>query len=391
MSKNFLNGYYTVNNEIIESKVYAILRASELNSELKWCFHDDVYTLAISKFKSNDLSILELYKVRAQQLRDSYDYLILNYSGGADSHNILHTFLSNNIKIDHIFVQWPEQLMDKGLYTPNAVDKSNANFHSEWELVLKKDLKWIGENRPDITIEVADWTNTVNANFYTDDLFSNSVSNLPSISRSQKQNTFSKIESKLALAGKSVASIFGVDKPNIVKQGNSWYMYFTDTSCMAQANPDNPHGTEYFYWTPDMPEIPILQSHLMIEWFKENPLKQYLIATKEERVLADPTFKNWPYEKHYLEYAEIAEICKLVCYPHWDFLRFQAEKPFSQLKGLPLGVRAWDNILTALPDFNKVQQAWEYHWKSYLKKINLKFMRSYDTVAVSKSKFYLIN
>jgi hypothetical protein len=45
-----------------------------------------------------------LYKLRAQQIRDEYDYVIVCYSGGRDSLNILETFYYNNIHIDEIVV-----------------------------------------------------------------------------------------------------------------------------------------------------------------------------------------------------------------------------------------------------------------------------------------------
>jgi hypothetical protein len=379
----YLNGHYTVNSEIIANKVYAILKASETNSPLAWHYYDEIFSSTII---TNEITLVQLYKERAQQLRDKYDYLILNYSGGSDSHNVLHTFLSNNIKLDHIFVQWPEKLMDRGIYVPNAIDKSNANFHSEWDIVLKKDLEWIGKHYPEITIEIADWTDTVNERFYTDDLFLNNVSNLPSIARAQKQNTFSPIESKLTSAGNNVGSIFGVDKSNVVKKGNNWFFYFVDTGCMAHPNPDNPVGTEYFYWSPDFPRIAVLQAHKMVSWFKQNPTKQYLVQARSER----SDYANLSYSQQYTEYHEISEIAKLVCYPYWDFRRFQAAKPFSQLDNLAMGVRAWDNILSVLPNFQRSQQAWEYNWKSYLSKIDKRFLRSDDTVMVCKSKWHFV-
>lgn len=383
-----INGFYIVDGEIIENKIYAILRASEKKSHVQWHFYDDVF----SKTKPNLTASLEdLYVARARQLRDTYDYLILNYSGGSDSHNILTIFLKNNIKLDHIYVQWPESLTDKGIYVPNSIDKSNANFHSEWDLVIKKDLEWVGKNYPNIKIEIGDWTTSLRESFYKDDLFSNNVTNLPSIARSQKQNTFSNTESKLALSGKKVGSIFGVDKIGIVKKGQDWHYYFSDTACMAQSNPDNPFGTEYFYWSPQFPEIPATQALHMCKWFMSHPDKQYLIKAKSERELEDPSFMHWPYDKHYDEFHQLSEIFKLVCYPYWDFNRFQAAKPFSQISNLPMGVRAWDNILQVVPEFAIVQQKWEYLWKSYLTKIDNKFMRNRDTVTVFKTKFHKIS
>jgi hypothetical protein len=383
----FLNGYYKINDEIIENKLQAFIKASSLeNPTIRWWYYNETFHEAAKKYKTRT-SITELYRQRAQQLRDSYDYLILNYSGGADSHNILQIFLKNNIKLDAIYVQWPESLMDKGLYTPNYHDKSNANFHSEWDLVLKKDLEWIGQNHPEILIEIGDWTKTVKENFYTDDIFTANVSNLPSIARAQKQNTFSRCETQWSNQGKRVASIFGVDKTSIVKKNNEWFFYFVDTSFMTQANPENPNGCEYFYHTPMFPEIAVEQAIMLKHWFLAHPEKQYLILDNDEKVKLAATRTQ---REFYAEFSEFAEIFKLVCYPYWDFSRFQADKPFAVLEGFKMGARAWDNILTALPDFHRAQQRWEYNWKSYLSLIDKTYLRNQDTLGIRKSKAHLI-
>ena len=101
---SYLNGYYFVDREVIESKVYALIKASEKNTRATWWYYNEIFDNANENFKLHDASVEAMYRQRALQLRESYDYLILNYSGGADSHNILATFLKNNIKLDHIFV-----------------------------------------------------------------------------------------------------------------------------------------------------------------------------------------------------------------------------------------------------------------------------------------------
>ena len=387
---NYLNGYYKVGDEIIENKVQAVIKGSASKSVVQWWYYDDIFDQANKRYVQR-VPLLELYRQRAQQLRDSYDYLILNYSGGADSHNILHVFLKNNIKLDVIYVQWPESLMDKGLYTPNSIDRSNANFHSEWDLVIKKDLKWVGKNFPDITIEIGDWTKTIKEEFYTDDLFDANVSNLPSIARAQKQHTFSLHETNWANQGKRVASIFGVDKTVITKYKDKWYFFFLDTCMMTLANPENPNGVEYFYHTPNFPEIAVEQAISLRDWYKMRPEKQYLVHAAIERFANNPDMAKRTNRESYLELEEILQNFKLVCYPYWDFNRFQAEKPFAVLEGFKMGTRGWDNILTALPNFHRVQQRWEYNWKSYLPMIDKMYLRNQDTFQPIRSKPYLIH
>ena len=59
-------------------------------------------SLDLSQDPFAGLTISDLYRLRAQELRDSYDYLVLNVSGGPDSMNILKTFVNNNIVLDEI-------------------------------------------------------------------------------------------------------------------------------------------------------------------------------------------------------------------------------------------------------------------------------------------------
>jgi hypothetical protein len=47
-------------------------------------------------------SLQELYHQRAQWIRDNYEYVILAYSGGIDSTNVLESFYYNGIHIDEI-------------------------------------------------------------------------------------------------------------------------------------------------------------------------------------------------------------------------------------------------------------------------------------------------
>ena len=77
-----------------------------------FCFNETVFKL-IDWTVEPSQSLKELYVERCQQLRDKYDYLILSYSGGADSHEILYTFLENNIFIDEIQVVHYTKAMER--------------------------------------------------------------------------------------------------------------------------------------------------------------------------------------------------------------------------------------------------------------------------------------
>jgi hypothetical protein len=77
-------GYYKVDNRIFYSKPEALIYATEVNKPALWFFNE----LPFAKFNwtvEPEETISEIYRRRAQQLRDQYDYIRLECSGGSDS------------------------------------------------------------------------------------------------------------------------------------------------------------------------------------------------------------------------------------------------------------------------------------------------------------------
>lgn len=95
------------------------------------------------------VSLQQLYKERAQQIRDDYEYVILCYSGGNDSSNILETFYFNDIHIDEIVVVGALS-QDK---TKNTDDNHNADIYLNVIPTLNS------MNLPNTKITVVDYTN----------------------------------------------------------------------------------------------------------------------------------------------------------------------------------------------------------------------------------------
>ena len=94
-------GVYTVDNQEFLFKKDAFDYAKHDKYKIKYSMLG-IKELDISQDPFPNLSILDLYRIRAQEIRDSYDYLVLNLSGGPDSMNILNVFVKNNIPLDEI-------------------------------------------------------------------------------------------------------------------------------------------------------------------------------------------------------------------------------------------------------------------------------------------------
>ena len=316
-------GYYLVGWKKFYNKTQALMYAYENSFEVRWIFNDDVYS-AIDWSIPIETSLMDVYKNRALQLREQYDYLILYFSGGADSGNVLYAFLENNIFIDEIVMQLPEIVKP----TLNNKDTSNKNYYSEVEYAAIPLLnKFKNKIHPKTKVRYQDFAKAGLAVLEQEDWFdSNPLCMSISVSGILRQITQIKDKYTLNLydTGKSIAFVLGVDKPLVYFDGSSYYCYFMDTSTYhyvtpvdfsdADSSEKKNYSTEFFYWTPDMPEVIIKQAQEIKRNCEMNPHAKFM---------ASQTLK-----KHISEYRPILHP---VIYPAAVTVDFQTEKPSTKI------------------------------------------------------------
>lgn len=272
-------GYYQVGNEIHRSRIPAIV--SSINSSehhhVRWIFNDNIFSRYDWK-QAPEKTLDELYRDRAQQLRDSYDYLVLSWSGGSDSDNVLNTFLSNNIFLDEIYVRSPRELV-KNLYTPNCEDTSIENSPSEYDFVIKPRLAWLARTHPEIKITLDDpsdvilnYTKTTKEN----DWMLNRTTLTPG-----GEEKFKNIRNSYK-PGKKTAHIYGLDKPRIMFKDGKYHAYFLDWlvsiyTIISDWNIDSCIVPEPFYWSPDCVPLIIAQCHTVKNFFQKNHTYRFLL------------------------------------------------------------------------------------------------------------------
>jgi hypothetical protein len=257
--KDYL-GLYTVNEKVFTDKIEAVLEASKTNAEISWSFHEDRFR-KINWCNEPKLSLKELYKLRAQQIRDEYDYVIIMFSGGADSTNVLHSFLSNDIKVDEIVSGIPLSGL-KGFQA--SYDTSSSNNASEWLLTTTPYLKHVAEKYPKIKISINDFFHNM-LNFDTDEwLYRSSDWIHPTTSARYDLSQLTHIR-QLADQGKKIAIVYGCEKPYLVFRNGQIYNAIRDVSINAPRQPFEIYYPNVdivlFYTDPKMPQICVKQSH----------------------------------------------------------------------------------------------------------------------------------
>lgn len=309
-------GYWQVNGKKFHKKFDALKHASENQSEVKFIFFDHLWN-NFDRTLLGKSSLKDLYKLRAQQLRDEYDYLILYFSGGADSYNVLRSFIDNKIKLDEVCVKWPMSAVNAKVYTPNTVDMTARNTLSEWDFAIKPVLEWLGQNHREIKISVVDWTKEFSEDLYTEELFKQ-VNNFTDV-EIPFMISYSDSEKLYLDRGKKVASIYGVEKPKIAYQNNKWFMGFMDTATtMGTPSIINPLGTEYFYWSSKFPLLAFEQAYQVCCYLDKNPhLKKYFF---------NDASNHWEISEKIIAKRQQNDIVKEILYDNWSG-NFQSFKP----------------------------------------------------------------
>lgn len=308
-------GFYTVGDRVFYSKVQALIDATKTNEFPHWDFNNSVFG-AQDWYVEPEADIRELYRRRAQQLRDQYDYIRLECSGGSDSTQALFSFLLNGIHIDEIVFRYPKA--GEGRIEITEKSFTTENHLSEYEFATRPLLNWLQTHYPAVKITVHDYSADMLTNEDRDESWVYAAKDFLQPAHVTKFTTYHTIDHRiLADSGKRICVLYGIDKPKMCIRDGEWYLYFIDFQA-NYANPDigdyNNITNEYFFWTPDMPEILVKQAHIVRNWFNQP-------ANQSMQFLA-----RWPNHSN-AQRTAYEQLIKPLIYPDYDHMTFQVNKP----------------------------------------------------------------
>lgn len=257
------NGYYVVNNKIYTDKIKAILDAQQTSADIAWNFFRDTFD-KVQWTVEPTLSLQELYRIRAQQIRDKYDYVIVRVSGGADSTNIIWSFLNNGIHVDEVITDAP--LSGLNNFDWNDKDTSASNTISEIKFVTFPLLEQIKKKSPNTIITVNDIFE--DAMRITADEWADNWSEFISPVERGVLNKYARLRD-MAEQGKRIGIVWGVDKPQLrYNPDRTITVSLVDRVVnIGSKDPfDKPYPTVdrvLFYYTPELPELMVKQCHVV--------------------------------------------------------------------------------------------------------------------------------
>ena len=253
-------GFYQVGDRKTYRKLEALDWFNQTGIAPRWNFNDEVFS-QYDWTTEPDIDLWELYKERARQIRNAYDYCVIFYSGGSDSHNLLNAWIDADCKIDEIATTWNYKTTGE-LYNHQNAEITHVVLPDIKALQNKGyDFKFRLIELPEMSLKLFDdWQLN----------FEYNINYHPSINNPAKHLFRRYIDDykNMIAQGKKVCFIWGKEKPIINFIDNKHQFNFVDSSdnCVGPLCQDNYYNgwyDEFFYWSPDCPLIPIKQVHII--------------------------------------------------------------------------------------------------------------------------------
>lgn len=267
---------YQVSDQIFFNPYRAFLYAS------KHCPHESPNLIIDDVFDKSDWtqnpqeSIIDLLDRRAIQIAKKYDRIILAFSGGTDSTTVYNTLLRNGIFIDEILIS----------YTPDN------------ELHPMRNVEWIQKNHPDprTKITVFDrYESRWNDLFDQEDWVLNNCGGYRRFELGAPGPYFYS-HCEETWGNSNWCLLTGLEKPHIKKHNGQWCAVHLDKVYQAGMNWPK---FEYFFVTPDLPNLHIKQNHMLLSYIKSNYHDAVDGWSSIEKLG----------KKDHVEYSEFAQAC----------------------------------------------------------------------------------
>lgn len=235
-------------------------------------YYNDAFYDSLDWKTPSALSLDELYKLRAEEIRSKYDYVVLCLSGGVDSRNVLESFLKNNILIDEILCV--------GAYSQDEYSGSTENNNDEIFYNVKPLLNKL--SLPNTKITYFDYSTLFDdiKNFSLLTAFGNDWSYKLPFFKSFHHFFWYDLNKHLNISdSKKACYVMGTGKTLLNLQNSKPYVNFRESDVMdygARYQIGNLYRENFYFGnTPISGEIVKKQAHILWELYNTSNKEQF--------------------------------------------------------------------------------------------------------------------
>lgn len=278
-------GFYLYKQKLYTNKVtlYSdILLNKDKNPDVSFWFSDDIFG-KIDWTIEPEWSLQQLYEMRARQIRESYDYVLLGVSGGADSTNMLKAFLSANLHIDEVVTTYPIRFINSLPPLENP-ETHPLGILYEYEFAALPLLKEVERRSPKTKISILDASDWIESKYKNEKFISDKLDFF--LTRQIFQLMLVAFQTEYIdkifsdMGKQKICGVWGNDKPLFFMRDSKLYFHFFDEARGLPGTYDF-KATNYdalmFYWSRNFPLIPIKQAHVFLKEIQKNETARQML------------------------------------------------------------------------------------------------------------------
>lgn len=249
--------YYQVGDKKTYSKPEALVWAGGQMDRISFHFLDEVFD-QLDWATEPSASIHELQSQRAKEIRQQYNFVSIQYSGGYDSQTIVDIFIQNGLLVDELVIVKKSYLDNKhwqNLESAAAVQQALFYKKHIWPKLSIKEIALDLDYIKDFFL-----THKNNWVEHTDNELWITRRTCGNLYNYQKDlvKTVDTYDSHVIIDGK--------EKPRLWIENGAWYSSMIDSAISWSMNSRNLH---FFYSDP---ELYMKQSWNMLNWLESFPL-----------------------------------------------------------------------------------------------------------------------
>lgn len=267
-------GHYSVGNMTFYSNRDALSAGKRTGQPVTWHFYDQAWQDAHTRGAWRHSSLDQLYRARARQIREQYDYVGVLFSGGWDSRNIIETFEREGLHIDDIVTFVVPELES----STNFGNQQPTNWYGEIMYHAIPFAQQYQQRHPGTHVTQIEWLDIVDQSFQDSEQVMKDSRPKPGVFFGRWLSVAREPGLEKRIKGRRACLLNGTDKPCIIQNNSVARAFFPEGllrlgSYCTKSNgfPDNVIW-EPFYWTPDLPELAIRGWYELWDLCRSDPL-----------------------------------------------------------------------------------------------------------------------
>ena len=262
------HGSYVVCGKRYHNKLKAVADAVSQGHWIHWDYHDQAFG-AYNWSQEPTQPLDSLYIQRAKLLRNRYDHLAIEFSGGSDSWNALYSFARAGLHVDTVIHKYADRTVK------SINDYSPENRWAEGKFQAWPAFQKLRELDPSLTWYTWDIVNDTVKGWQSSNLnilFHNNL-HPGSVIKTPDLGNYNPAQVPDL---PTTAMISGVDKPIIEFDNNCFYLVFYDYAIVPRGLMERealgvPMHDVLFYWDPECCDLIAKQAHAIVNYFQKNP------------------------------------------------------------------------------------------------------------------------